>query len=100
MLTDYDIRRLSASIVEQLMGNRQFIEIVTKTAAQRKGTLNSTQAASYLGLSRKTVCDIAEWLGGFRSGSKSSHWVFPVDTLTENYKNYITNIKPQENKKK
>lgn len=88
MLTEYDIQRLSAAIVENLITNDKFIQKMAKHMPKEKKLCGSTKAASILGISRKTVCQIAEYLGGIKGEGESAHWLFPEDELISNYIHY------------
>jgi hypothetical protein len=50
--------------------------------------VNSSRAAEILGVTRKTVCEIAPFLGGVRGGGQSAHWMFEEDGLIERYIEY------------
>lgn len=88
MLTDYDIQRLSSAIFEKLVNDDKFIKRMAQVMPKQRKMLTSSKAASILGISRKTVCDIAEYLGGVRGEGKSAHWMFEEDGLIERYKTY------------
>lgn len=92
MLTEYDIQRLSAAIVDNLVNNEGFMKRVARMMPKRKKMVSSSAAAEILGISRKTVCCIAEQLGGVRACS-TDHWTFPEDELVENYRQYKTEKK-------
>ena len=89
MLTDYDIQRLSKAIVENLCENDKFINRIGKLMQKDKRNLiNSTKAAKILGITRKSVCQIAEHLNGIRGKGDSAHWYFHEDTLIDLYIRY------------
>ena len=90
MLTEYDIQRLSTAICNRLCNDEKFANRIAKLIMHkdRKNLVGSTRAAAILGISRKSVCEIAESLGGIRGKGKSAHWLFPEATLTENYLRY------------
>ena len=89
MLTDFDIQKLSISIVDNLVNNDKFIRRVAKMMEKRsKRLVNSSRAAEILGVTRKTVCEIAPFLGGVRGGGQSAHWIFEEDGLIERYIEY------------
>lgn len=89
MLTDYDIQRLSSAIVDNLVNNEKFIRRVAKILPKEKRMGNTTQAAKILGVTRKTVCEIAPYIGGIKMGSDhKAHWIFPLDEVAENYITY------------
>lgn len=88
MLTDYDIQRISAAIVDKLVSDEKFMKRMAKLMPKQQRMVNSTQAAHILGINRKSVCEIAEHLGGMKPDGKSSHWMFPEDELIEKYRIY------------
>ena len=88
-LSNYDIQRISEAIVTRLLRDDTFIRQIRETAPAPKRMLTTRQAAEMLGISRKTVCDIAYHLGGIRRDGKS-HWTFPEEGLTERYIKYKT----------
>ena len=86
MLTDYDIQRLSAAIVDNLTNNDKFIGNVSRMLDRRsKGLVGASRAAEILGLNRKTVCDIAPFIGGIKGKGKSAHWMFHEEGLVDRY---------------
>ena len=87
-LTDYDIQRISAAIVNNLVNDERFMQRVAKLMPRRKKMLNSRQAAEMLGITRKTVCEIAEQIGGERAANNSSHWMFEEEGLIDRYRKY------------
>ena len=88
-LTDYDIQRISSAIVDKLTSDEKFISMVSKCIDKKnKKLVGSSRAAEILGVTRKTVCEIAEHLGGIRGNGQSAHWVFPENTLVERYIRY------------
>ena len=89
MLTDFDIQKLSISIVDNLVNNDKFISRVAKMMEKRsKRLVNSSRAAEILGVTRKTVCEIAPFIGGIRGRGQSAHWMFEEDGLIERYIEY------------
>ena len=88
MLTDYDIQRISAAIVNNLVNDDRFMKRMAKLMPRKQRMVNSTQAAKILGINRKTLCKIAEHLGGMKPDGKSSHWMFPEEGLIEKYRIY------------
>lgn len=90
MLSDYEINRISKAIVSELCNNDRFIKNIAKMMKDKESEdmVNSTTAAKILGISRKSVCAIAEELNGIRGRGRSAHWLFPKATLTENYIRY------------
>lgn len=88
MLTDYDIQRISSAIVNNLVNNDKFISKMAKLMPKQKSMVSSGKAAKILGVSRKTICEIAEHLGGIKEEGKSAHWMFEEDRLVERYKAY------------
>lgn len=92
MLTDYDIQRISAAVVNNLVNNDRFMQRMARLMPRKNRLLNSRQAAELLGITRKTVCEIAEHLGGIRGKGESAHWMFDEDGLKERFKEYKTKI--------
>ena len=89
MLTDFDIQRISASIVDNLVNNDKFISRVSKMMEKHnKRLINSSRAAEILGVNRKTVCEIAPFLNGMKGEGKSAHWMFEENGLVERYMAY------------
>lgn len=89
MLSDYDIQRLSSAIVAKLTTDDKFISKIAKSVDNKNEKLvNASRAAEILGITRKTVCQIAEYLGGIKGDGKSSHWVFKEDGLVDRYIEY------------
>jgi hypothetical protein len=89
MLSDYDIEKISAMIVRKLTTDDKFMSRMSKMLSKQKGNLiNSTRAAEILGVNRKTVCEIAPFLGGIRGSGQSAHWMFPEEGLVERYLEY------------
>ena len=88
-MTDFDIQKLSISIVDNLVNNDKFISRVAKMMEKRSRRLvNSSRAAEILGVTRKTVCEIAPFIGGIRGKGQSAHWMFEEDGLIERYIEY------------
>lgn len=88
-MTDFDIQKLSISIVDNLVNNDKFISRVAKMMEKRsKRLVNSSRAAEILGVTRKTVCEIAPFIGGIRGKGQSAHWMFEEDGLIERYIEY------------
>lgn len=90
MLTDYDIQRLSAAIVEKIANDEKVLKRIAKAMPRQRNLVSSSVAASILGITRKTVCDIAPFIGGVRGNGKSAHWMFEKEGLIEKYKDYKT----------
>lgn len=88
MLTDYDIQRISSAIVDNLVNDERFMQRVAKLMPKQKKMLNSRQAAEMLGITRKTVCEIAPFVGGVKGEGISSHWMFPEEGLIDRYTEY------------
>lgn len=88
MLTDYDIQRLSAAIVQNLVNNEKFMKRMAKMMPKQKRMVTSGTAAKILGISRKTVCEIAGHLGGIRGEGSKNHWTFEEEGLVEKYQEY------------
>ena len=88
MLTDFDIQKLSISIVDNLMNNEKFISRIAKSLGKKKTLVNTRRASEILGVTRKTVCEIAPFIGGIRGKGQSAHWMFEEDGLIERYIEY------------
>jgi len=88
MLTDYDIQRLSTAIVENLVNNESFMNKMAKVMPRKPKMISSSQAARILGITRKTVCEIAPLLGGVKGEGKQAHWMFPEEGLTDKFIKY------------
>jgi len=88
MLTEYDIQKIASSVVRLLSEDEKFMRRMAKLMPKQQRMVNSTKAAKILGINRKTVCEIAEHLGGIRANGKSAHWMFVEDGLIERYRNY------------
>lgn len=93
MLTDYDIQRLSSAIVRSLVNDDRFIKRMAKMMPKKKKMVSSGKAASILGVSRKTVCCIAEYLGGIKGEGRQDHWMFEEEGLVERYIEYKNSSK-------
>ena len=89
MLSEYDIQRLSTAIVEKLVSDDRFLRRMAKVAPKQERLLTSTQAASLLGISRFTICRLADKLGGFRKDGENGkgRWVFREEGLIDRYRN-------------
>lgn len=87
-LTDYDIQRISSAVVENLVNNDRFMQRMARLMPRKNRLLNSRQAADMLGITRKTVCEIAEQIGGERAANNSSHWMFEEEGLIDRYRKY------------
>ena len=88
MLTDYEIQRISSAIVKSLINDDRFIRRMAKMMPKQKKMVSSGAAAKILGVSRKTICTIAEQLGGIKEEGKSSHWIFEEEGLADRYMEY------------
>lgn len=88
MLTEYDIQRLSAAIVDRIANDDKVLKRIAKAMPRQGKLVSSSVAASILGVTRKTVCEIAPFIGGVRGDGKSAHWMFQQEDLIEKYKNY------------
>lgn len=90
MLTEYDIQRLSTAICDKLCNDDKFARHMAKLMQKNDShkMVNSTRAAQILGISRKSVTQIAEYLNGVRGKGNSAHWLFPADGLIEAYLKY------------
>ena len=86
MLTEYDVQRISAAIVDRLVNDEKFMRRMAKMMPKKSRMLSSSQASEILGVSRYTVVAKAVQLGGIRKGNhKRSHWTFPEEGLIEKY---------------
>lgn len=87
MLTDYDIQRISTAVAEKLLADDRLLKRVVKYLPKKERLLTSSQAATILGVSRYTVCRMAEQLGGVRRPGKDGRgrWMFSETTLVTNY---------------
>ena len=88
MLTEYDIQKIASSVVRLLCEDEKFMRRMAKLMPKQQRMVNSTQAAKILGINRKSVCEIAEQLGGVRANGKSAHWMFVENELVEKFKTY------------
>lgn len=87
-MTEFDIQRLSAAIVDRLASNEKFVQRVIKAMPKEEKLVTSRKAAQILGVSRYTVVKYAEQLGGIRKGNHDkAHWMFPEDGLIDRYLN-------------
>ena len=82
MLTDFEIQKIAAAVVDRLTADDKFARRMAELMPRRQGLISSRTAASLLGISRKSVCDIAEAIGG---KGPSAHWMFEEDGLVERY---------------
>jgi DNA-directed RNA polymerase specialized sigma subunit len=88
-LSEYDIHRIASEVVRKLVEDQRFIKAMQKMLPKQERLVNSSQAARMLGISRYTVCRIAEQLGGIRKDSGTpgkGHWMFPEQGLAERFK--------------
>ncbi len=54
---------------------------------------NTAKVAELLGVTRKTVCLIAPYIGGIKVGhGNKAHWLFPLDEVAERYISYKQNV--------
>ena len=88
MLTDFDVQRISSMVVENLVNNEKFISRIAKSLGKKKTLVNTRRASEILGVTRKTVCEIAPFIGGIRGKGQSAHWMFEEDGLIERYIEY------------
>lgn len=88
MLTDYDVQRISTMVVENLVNNEKFISRIAKSLGKKRTLVNTKRASEILGVTRKTVCEIAPFIGGMRGNGQSAHWMFEEDGLIERYIEY------------
>ena len=85
MLTDFEVQKIATAIVDRLTADDKFARRMAELMPRRQGLISSRTAASLLGISRKSVCDIAEAIGGIRGKGPSAHWMFEEDGLVERY---------------
>ena len=93
-MTDFEIQKTAKAVVDMLLNDDRFISRMEKLANRRGSRmLKSSQAAELLGVSRKTICMIAEEIGGIRGDGNSAHWMFEEAGLKERYTEYKTRKK-------
>lgn len=85
MMTEYEIRRISAAIVEDLLSDERFITRIAKVMPKRDRLISSSKAAEILGVSRFTVVRFANELGGEQNSR--GRWVFHENNLIQNFNN-------------
>lgn len=85
-MTDYEIRKLSAAIIDGLVNEDRFIRRILKYMPKQDKLMNASQAAELLGVSRSTVIRNAERLGG-QKNSANGRWMFHQSNLIEKYTN-------------
>lgn len=90
-MTDYDIQRMAAAVVNLLLDDDRFIRRMQKLSVKRSGrTLSSRQAAETLGISPYTLRSIAPYIGGIKKGGdRYQHWCFEEEGLKERYLEYL-----------
>ena len=93
MLTDYDIQKIATAVVDRLTADERFMRRMAELMPKRQNLVSSRTAASMLGISRKTVCEIAEKIGGIKGKGPSAHWLFEEDGLVERYIDYKNKVK-------
>jgi hypothetical protein len=86
MLSEYDVQRIANAIVTKLVADDKFAKRIVKMMPKEERLLTSSQAAAILGISRFTVCRLADKLGGVRKEGKKSHWFFREDGLIDRYR--------------
>ena len=91
-MTEYDIQRISRSVVDMLLGDERFVSRMERLFSKKsQRLLNSRQAGQRLGISADTVRDIAPYIGGIKKGDgKQCQWAFEEDGLKERYIDYIS----------
>lgn len=89
-MTDYDIQRISAAVVERLLSDERILARVAKHAKACEKLLNTQQAAAVLGVSPFTVRRLAKELGGIQG--QHGRWKFPESTLVQNYLNFKNHL--------
>ena len=88
-LSDYDIHRIATAVVEMLTENDKFTRNIAKAMPRKERMITSSQAARMLGLTRKTVCNIASHLGGIKGAGNSAHWYFREGEIAKRYQEYL-----------
>lgn len=91
-LSEYDIHLIASEVVKKLVSDERFLKAMARVAPKQERLLTSSQAAELLGISRYTVCRMAEQLGGIRKESSTpgkGHWVFPERGLADRYKSLL-----------
>ena len=94
-MTEYEIQRTAKAVVNLLLDDDRFLRRMERIASRRGRMLNTSQAASLLGISQWTLRDIAPYLGGVKKGGDDANngqrakWAFSEDGLKERYLEYI-----------
>lgn len=89
-LTDYDIRRLSASIVEQLVNDERFIKSVTLNAPRKKQLVSIPVAAELLGVSKSWIYHNIDHFRKTKGEKANSKIRLDTATMYEDFNNIIT----------
>lgn len=89
-MTEFEIQRTAMAVVNLLLEDDRFLRRIEKILPKKSRMLNSSQAASALGISKWTLRSIAPYIGGIKNGcGKQSKWVFEENGLKERYLDYI-----------
>lgn len=90
-MTDYDIQRMAAAVVNLLLDDDRFIRRMERMVPKRRSQmLSSRKAAQLLGISSYTIRHIAPYIGGIKKGSdRYQHWCFEEEGLKERYLEYL-----------
>lgn len=82
-MTDYDIRRIAAAVVELLSSDERFAKSMAKNLPRKKNFVTATQAAEKLGVCRRSVTNNAKALGGIKLSNGT--WRFDENTLFDHF---------------
>ena len=101
-MTDYELQKLAAMIVEQLSKNKAFMQAyVAERIRQEQGIdgntnlVSAAKAAEILGISVSRLYHIKQHFHFVKGGSQSSPLKFDADRLKEDYLDYIKSTKHQ-----
>ena len=83
MMTDYDIRRIAAAVVELLSSDERFVQSIAKNLPKKKNFVTASQAAEKLGVCRRSITNNAKALGGVKLSNGT--WRFDENTLFDLY---------------
>ena len=98
MLTEFEIQKIATAVVDRLSADDKFTRKMAEMMPRRQGLISSRTAAALLGISRKSVCDIAKEIGGIRGKGPSAHWMFNEDGLVDRYLAYKSSLNTLKNK--
>lgn len=95
-MTEWDIQRMAREVVNLLLDDDRFLRRMEKILPKRQSRMiNSSQAASLLGISQWTLREIAPHIGGIKKGGDDAHdgkrskWTFQEEGLIDRYKEYL-----------